>query len=366
MSETVAVGHATALDDAIRRAVDFLAERQLPDGAFDVLISTDPAMSGDCTSDSSIFPTALAAQALAFAPEADPIRSRALAFLVDQMEPGGLWKHWPRGHPHQHTLPPDMDDTACASAALRLGGLSLPDNRRLILANRARSGLFYTWFTPRWEWNAARGHRRIVWAQLRHPAVLYMFFTRTSARPGDVDAVVNANAVHYLGIGPDTAPVVEHLLEILRSGTESESDKWYENPFAIWYFVARAIGGAMPEAAGLLEDKLTGTRPAHALDAALAACALMYCHRSPGQAAIEALLALQQANGGWPRGALYFGGRLRGKKGAFDPPHPDTPRWGSEELTTAFCLEALARWRTLYGMGHDARLAACSRGETQA
>lgn len=347
MTVKAAAHRPAALDRAIGRAVDFLARRQLPDGAFDVLVNNDPEMRGECTPDPSIFPTALAAHALSFAPEADAIRSKALEFLLSEMEPYGLWKHWPREHPHQHELPPDMDDTVCASAALRAAGMPFPENRRLILANRARGGLFHTWFTPRLEWSADRRRRRIVWSQLRHPLVLYMFFTRTSARPGDVDAVVNANTVHYLGIGPETAPVVEHLLHVLRRGEETEADKWYENPFAVWYFMARAIGGEVPEAAGLMERKLVAARPTNALDAALAACALMYCRRSPERRAIEALVAMQGPDGGWPRGALYFGGRLRRPDGAFNPPHPDTPRWGSEELTTAYCVEALARWRDL-------------------
>lgn len=345
MNQTASAHCAAAIDQAIGRAVDFLAGRQLPDGAFAVLVDNDPQMRGDGVPDPSIFPTALAAHALSFAPEADAIRARGLDFLVREMGPGGLWKHWPGEHPHAHELPPDMDDTVCASAALRAAGRAFPDNRRLILANRARDGLFYTWFTPRLEWNADRAHRRIAWSQLRHPLVLFSFFTRTSARPGDVDAVVNANTAHYLGLGPETAPVVEHLLHILRHGQETESDKWYETPFAVWYFIARAIGGDVPEAAELIERRLAGARPAAALDTALAACARMYCGRSPGPQAIEALMAMQHPDGGWDRGAVYFGGRLRRRDGAFHPPHPDTPRWGSEELTTAYCLEALARWR---------------------
>ena len=208
MHASAAGNRPASVDHAIGRAVAFLAKRQLPGGAFDVLVNSDPDMRGECTPDPSIFPTALAAHALSFAPEADAIRSRALEFLLNEMEPGGLWKHWPREHPHQHQLPPDMDDTVCASAALRAAGVVFPENRRLILANRARNGLFHTWFTPRLEWSGDPGHRRVAWSQLRHPLVLYMFFTRTSARPGDLDTVVNANTVHYLGIGPETAPVV--------------------------------------------------------------------------------------------------------------------------------------------------------------
>ena len=35
--------------------------------------------------------------------------------------------------------------------------------------------------------------------------------------------------------------------------------------------------------------------------------------------------------------------RKRLSANSFAPPHPDTPWWGSEELTTVFCIEALSR-----------------------
>jgi hypothetical protein len=77
----------------------------------------------------------------------------------------------------------------------------------------------------------------------------------------------------------------------------------------------------------------------------LAACALLdwQCDASPH---IGALLAEQGADGSWQRAALYHGGRARLRSGGFAEPHPDTPRWGSEAITTAFAVEALARWRS--------------------
>ena len=43
---------------------------------------------------------------------------------------------------------------------------------------------------------------------------------------------MNANALHYLG---GASEVVEHLLRVLHENRESHCDKWYENPFAVWY-----------------------------------------------------------------------------------------------------------------------------------
>jgi hypothetical protein len=84
--------------------------------------------------------------------------------------------------------------------------------------------------------------------------------------------------------------------------------------------------------------------PANALETALGACALFSCNARPPEATIEALIAAQRADGRWPREPLYHGGRKRDGDGVFAAPDRHTPYWGSEALTTGFCIEALARW----------------------
>ena len=358
---------------AMARAIAFLELNQLPGGELRVFASDQP--------DPSVFPTALAAHSLSFAPGAHMVRERALDFLAAEMDARGLWRHWPREHPHHDELPPDLDDTSCASAALERAGRTFPDNRRLLLANRDRRGLFYTWkLTP---------------AQFRHPLALYFFFRKTSAKPFDVDAVVNANVLFYLvscqasfrgwiagAGGPDasrrddgdaghrrgaatkqtarrrlqdthgnwldttlgaiheTRPVVDHLLTVLREDRETSCDKWYDNPFVVWYFFSRALHDVAPEAGEIIAKKIAAASPENALESALAACSLLYWNRMPD---VDSIMNAQLESGGWPRAALYHGGRTRRRDGSFAPPHSDTPRWGSEELTTAFCVEALSR-----------------------
>lgn len=340
-----APGTALARDAgrAIVRAIAWLEAAQLPSGELPVFASLDPAMADCAEPDPSVFPTAVAAQALAFCPEAATVRDRACRFLLGEMDRNGLWRHWTRRHPHVRSLPADLDDTSCASAAL---GDPAPAaaNRPILLANRRRDGLFLTWVIPRMRWTGA-AHVRAWLPQLAHLPTLFMFFRATSAAPADVDAVVNANSLFYLGGFERREAVVGFLLGVLRSGRETRCDKWYENPFAIWYFLSRALRRAEADAAGLLVERLGSATPANALETALAACVRLDWGGSPDEA-IEQLLALQQADGSWPRAALYHGGRERLRDGSFAPRHPDTPHWGSEALTTAFCLEALSRWRS--------------------
>ncbi|QAY75123.1 hypothetical protein [Sphingosinicella sp. BN140058] len=333
------------LDAAIGRGIAFLRAGQLPTGELPVFASLDRTMAADCTIDPSIFPTALMAQCLAFCPEARDVRARATAFLREEMDANGLWRHWTRAHPFHGQLPPDLDDTSCASAALRQAGIAFPDNRTLLLANRDRAGRFYTWIAPRPRLTRGR-HLSVTAAQLRHPLTLLLFFRRTSAKPGDIDAVVNANTLFYLGDFPGRAAVEALLIDVLRNDGERICDKWYDNPFAIWYFLSRALAPKASDAGALIAAKIAEARPASPLEQALAACALLWWGRTPASANVEALLGAQDESGAWPRAALYHGGRARLRGGGFADPHPDTPRWGSEALTTCFALEALSRLRS--------------------
>jgi hypothetical protein len=325
---------------ALTRALAFLRSVQLPSGEFPVYTANDPGMGDVGEADPSIFPTALAAHSLSFCQEAAPLRERALGFLAGEMDAYGLWRHWTRAHPHSAELPPDLDDTSCASAALADRSL-VRGNREILLGNRRTDGLFYTWILPRLGRTGA-AHRRATWLQLRHAATLFFFFRRTSARPGDVDAVVNANALFYLGGFDKRAAVVEFLMDVLRHGSLADCDKWYENPFAVLYFMSRALAGE-PQARALIEARAASAVPANALETALALCTAMHRGERPSEADIRGLIALQAEDGSWPRAALYHGGRLRRASGGFAPRHPDTPHWGSEALTTAFCVEALSR-----------------------
>jgi hypothetical protein len=327
---------------ALVRGLAFLEKAQLDSGEFRVVTSLRRDMAGDCDPDPSIFPTALVAHCLSFTPEANAMRDRALAFLLAQRDRHGLWRHWTKDHPFFCQLPPDMDDTCCVSAALAATGSTEIADPVLLQANRDAEGMFLTWIMPRARWTG-HPHMRVTLPQLRHLVTLWFFFKKTSAAPGDVDAGVNANCLHYLGDFPGYERVVARLVDILRRDGETDADKWYENPFVLWYFFARALGERSAEARDLLLAKLDAAAPVSALEFALSIAALRYCGTTPPGGLIDGLLAGQSADGSWPRAPVYFGGRERRRDGSLAPAHPDTPHWGSEELTTGFCIEALVR-----------------------
>ena len=198
-----------------------------------------------------------------------------------------------------------------------------------------------TWLAPRLASPALNmDFWRLVLRQLRTPLRSRAFWTTNDLSPGDVASVVNANVLLYLGDGPETAGVSDYLHDVLRSDREAESDQWYRSRFSFYYAVSRCAYNGIRSVEPLLDviaERIIGAAGtdgsigADALDAAQAVCALQNCRRSGAEvdSAVEFLLSGQSAEGGWPVAPFYFGRDLQ---------------FGSEEVTTGFCLEALSRY----------------------
>ena len=326
---------AADIDAAIARGAAFLAREQQPDGGIPGFFRDPGADPWPCT---DIFPATMVAHALAVVPEAAAVRTGAVDFLAAEMTEEGLWSFFPRAARQRGWFPDDVDDTVSASAALRAAGRPVPRNEPLLLANRDERGLFYTWFAAdqrRAGWRilsplrkASRRARHL----LRRPVPWNVdrFFEDTGASPDDVDAVVNANALFHLGRCPETEPIVPYLVAILRAGQEAECDKWYRNRFLVLYFLARALAPHSKDAAGLLRARLAAAPPETPLEHASALCAQDLCGLDPDPALVRRLLEAQSQSGRWPAEPIYWG---------------DDRHWGSDAVTTALALEALARCR---------------------
>jgi hypothetical protein len=152
----------------------------------------------------------------------------------------------------------------------------------------------------------------------------------------DVDPVVNANVLLYLGERAETQPAVEFIVETV-SAARPPFSRYYEEPLTLYYAVARAFRHAAPQLSILREQVLANIfshcqqiAPASPLQAALAASALL-TFDAETEAIVQLatrILESQRADGGWD---IY----------------PFYNVWGSRELTTAFCIEVLARLRSL-------------------
>lgn len=333
-------------DHAIRSGIEFLRAAQLSSGEFATVVAKDENLSVDALPDSSVFATAHIVSSLVGAgcSEALPLVRKAADFLTSQRLPGGFWKFWTRDHPGFAGIPPDADDSSVVCLALQDAGRKVEQNSALLAANHDDQGRFFTWIklrpsqllNPR-HWSAAA-----LWLPPNRGSA--RFFALGQARPDDVDAVVNANVAGWLAESPAVVSrAVQWVTEVVARGQEEEADRFYQSRFALYYAIVRGAArgiGAFKDLHGLMTDRLekaqdsegrTGHGP-H--DTALAAIVLCFSDRrgEPYDRAIKFLLQTQRGNGSWPPLAFYFGGRNKVRQ------------WGSAELTTAFCVEALGRY----------------------
>jgi hypothetical protein len=331
---------------AVGRGVEFLRKRQLANGEFVTLAGPDPDFRRSSKRDPSNFSTMHVANSLLSSgvPDGADLARRAGEFLFSQMLTGGLWRFWTQEHPGSRGMPPDVDDTACITHLLGRMGYALPDNLAMLGANRRADGLFFTWILPR-----ARFLRKpSTWHALWHMARSYRdtaVFFRSGKEPPDrngVDAVVNANALLVCGDKPYAALIVTWLAQLIDKGIAAESDRWYQSDFSLVYAVARACESGRTAVAPLGPVvtqclRTLSCRNSLPLDTAQFLCAAfaLNWHDESLDRLTRSLLASQNADGSWSARAHYYGGYARARA------------WGSAELTTGFCVEALGRYLRL-------------------
>jgi hypothetical protein len=324
-------------------ALAFLSEQQQPNGEFPTFKARDAVLAQERQFDSTPFATTYVLHALSYVerPRVREMTEAALDFLEAEMESHGVWRYWTSQHPQHNFIPPDLDDTCCAAAALRRFGRWLPQNEELILANRNREGLFYTWLVPHLPRALCRAWWSVTLPQAPLSRQRLNFWRLTEASPWDVDCVVNANVLHYLGDRAEVRTVVHHLARALDRGQAGSCDKWHRNACAFYYAVSRAYAGGVAALESMrkplinhAEAALTRIEELATAEVALAICALLNLgHRGAGlDTGVAHLAATQGPDGSWPGFALYWGG----------PKH--YYGWGSEALTTGLCAEALARF----------------------
>ncbi|RPD44435.1 hypothetical protein [Paracnuella aquatica] len=335
------------IETAIQRGLDYLEQHQFPHGEFVCYMGGDEALQGWTLHVNMLFPTTLICDALLQLPQTPQVAKmlqQAGWFLRAHMGPGGTWHHYTWMAAHHEVLPYDVDDSSCVSSVLQRLGIDHPHQslRRLLLGNRNSKGLFYTWFAFRWRWNTNKTYWRLALREFLAPVKGLIFWKKMECSRNDVDAVVNANVLTYLGEGPETEPVVAWIKTIIENGEEARCDKYYCNPLSVHYFFARSYAAGV-QGLELVRQKAMSRVLAHAqpdgsfgasaLETALAVCALVNWGYDGAElaAACSYLLLRQQSNGCWPRWCLYYGGPA--KRSTF----------GSEELTTAICLQALSQ-----------------------
>lgn len=239
-------------------------------------------------------------------PELAMLIDRSRGFLVRTMRSPGIWAYL-------DGFVPDCDDTACASMALSGAHpwIAFGRNRGLGLAARVPDGRFRTWMAgPR--------------ADL------------------DIDAVVNANMIAWLGEHTDCRGAADFVIAAC-SGPASAALIFYDHPVDLAQAVARAVrrgaevlrpalSGVSRIATEVLEDAAaTPFRLAQALEVADSLGTVPFALRDQ---AVVRLVREVMEHGRSRSDAIYLG---------ITPPAPPGCRYHSDALATALTLAALAR-----------------------
>ncbi|MBL1210218.1 hypothetical protein [Geminocystis sp. GBBB08] len=331
----------SAIERSIDQAIDFLWFNQLPDGEFKVYITAETDLEKTSFFDSCTFGTALILYNLSFreTSKIEAMREKALNFLKINMDQPGLWRYFSTKTKFRQTCPPDVDDTGCVAFVFKKYKITL-NNKDIILANRNQDGLFYTWIVPRFSMLFTQ--TRFFFNSLLSIPSYSRFWRLSECRPNDLDCGINANVVLYLGEIEETKRVIAYLIDVILKGKETESDKWYLSSFPHYYFLSRAYFNGVKGLEVLkekiilnLEQKFEQEGDKNPLDTALAVCTFLnFGQITPTlQKIIGFLLAKQGNDGSWASSPFYFIGPTRRKS------------FGSLELTTGVCIEALVRYQ---------------------
>lgn len=350
------------LEFVTQRGLEFLLSRQLPEGNFGCFVAKSRGfdnvqmqhdISGvgvEFTRDQQLlFPALIIGHSLLFLRDherASKVLERIVALVVSCRRQGDVWNHSLPGHDYFKMLPDDVDDTSMALSFLRDMGRATPLHHPVLMANRDDRGFFHTFVTFRPRIRFSLSYWMVCARALRYPLHTFLFRRSGMIDPFDVAPALNANVLYYLGKGPAMEPVIREIIRMVTEGTElRDNGLWYRDRFVIYHFISRNFRSGISEFSQLSEvilDRIflylnpDGSFNGSPQDTAHAICILLdfgiihECLLS----ALTWLLKAQMTDGSWHRQAYYYGCY-----------HDMIAAWGSEEMTTAICLEAIARCR---------------------
>ena len=315
---------------AVERGIDFLEDIVAPNGGWPCWRYDDTGLVGGRHLEYPPFAAALGLLALDACdhPGAGVLVARTRDFITSCMRYPGIWSY--------PDLPPSVDDTAiCALAVgphpwLRMGRLR-GLNFDVMLSHRDRDGRFLLWM-PDDDW--------------------------PTGLDNEVDAVVNANVLAYMGDHAETRAAQHWIETVVADRREADASPYYVEPVDLHFALARAgrfrdgiFSELRPTLAGRIVERLEADggfgdpmRTAQALSA-LDMLAFDLAE-VPLAAVVESLIEAQRGDGSWrpclawkePPGWADWVAVNEG------PRHVRPPRgFASEALTTAFCIEALQR-----------------------
>lgn len=299
--------------------IAYLRNRQAADGSFDGVTSPSITPFNARRKQATLFPTILILDCLREVIGSEDIRLRAAKYLESQVNSDGSWNYWDKRSiaRQKEPYPNDLDDTACALAALTRSGTSWVDGFRL--------GQFA---------------RLLVATELQPGGPYNTWLVNTQKAPHwhNVDLAVNANIGYTLSLhDTQVSGLTDYVEAAIERGAYSSS--YYVGELPVLYFLSRWYTGSKQS---VLRQKvaacITGNVAMNSLQQALLLASGCWLGVSKTQLApLAAELQATAKGGAWPAAALYV-----------DPVYNQQQYYGgSKVVTTAFALEALTTYANL-------------------
>ncbi|HEX7633359.1 MAG TPA: hypothetical protein VF401_03465, partial [Candidatus Saccharimonadales bacterium] len=302
------------MDIDFSNGVAFLRREQQPDGSFMGRAGTNKQPFLPHRQHPTIFFTSLIALCLQEVPDTQDIRQEATDFLHNKKSSGGSWNYWQRSAAiaKRYPYPDDMDDTACALLALQMhtpsyiNGHGQAQLAKLLIATETQPGGPYrTWLLtsdPKKQWN-------------------------------DVDVVINANIGALLATQNVSLPGLNSYLDDAIAAKQLTSP-YYVGTVPALYFLSKWYHGPELRTLKRYVRQELGKKELSAMHLAMLLTAAKKLELPLSHQAIAQKQLL----------ALYKTGRLVADPLYVDPAIGGVQYYaGSEALTMAFALEALAR-----------------------
>ncbi|MCK5021843.1 MAG: terpene cyclase/mutase family protein [Candidatus Pacebacteria bacterium] len=302
------------------QSIDFLLKNQEKNGSFLSLSSPSINNFKNTRKYHSVFPTSLILSSLS---ELDDLKSKkiiskGIKFLLTQKSDVWSFNYWVRNSEESKKLPypDDLDDTFCAISTLFLNKPEIFDGE--VLANiiniltfteKQEGGPYKTWIVP--------SDTEEIWK--------------------DVDLVVNSNIAYFLLLQEISLPKLNKFIES-KIDKEEYITPYYPTPYTAIYFISRYYKGKKVEKIKkyLFKKQNKNGSWNNPLNTALAVSALLNLGESPKKVdkAIN-YLNKNNENGKWKAYAFCIDPVINKK----------TYYAGSPTLTTAFCLEAMNKYK---------------------
>ena len=305
------------IDQAISRGIEYLGSEQDDAGSFKSLSSLDKKFSSHSIRH-SVFNVSLIALAMADNPGAAPILDKISEYLLSQKSDNWSFNYWDRKTEEyaSDNYPDDLDDTACAMAALykinpdAVNGEALAKVvSTLTLLEIKEGGPYRTWLVPK---SAPK-----IWQ--------------------DVDPAVNSNTAYFLSLLDVRLPNINKLIDASISHGKISSP-YYASDIAVIYFISRFYQGKLQ--GGLirtLKSKIRG-QDQNYMELALSVTALLSLGCPGGEPTVAdsiKILLNKTLENNWQPFPLVIE-KVSSKKICYS---------GSPTLTCAFVLEALFRYK---------------------